>query len=360
MSQKHYWILGICSGVALAVILTVYFSGNTISAESIKQEVSFPDPEEIADPEVSLIAVGDIMLSRDVAAKINKYQDYNYPFLKTADLLKGADLTFGNLETPITPGRKISTGEMVFRSDPEVTEGLTYAGFDILSLANNHILNFGDGGLSDTFWYLKEAKIDFVGAGDSFTDAYQYAIKEVKGIKFAFLAYSYAATANSKVASMDFEKMEHGVAEAAEKADLVIVSMHDSIEYQFFPSNHQKEFAHRAIEAGATLVVGHHPHVVQTAEQYQNGFIIYSLGNFVFDQMWSQETKEGMIAEILFDSSGIKNIQFYPVIIEDFAQPRPASNAEAERIIKRINLDLDKDENSQIPSYYFQYTNNIQ
>lgn len=340
--SKPYWIVGICGGLALAVILAVYFRGNASSAESDVLQLNFPKAEErITNPEVSLIAVGDIMLSRVVGSKMKKYDDYHYPFLKTAEVLQKADLTIGNLESPFTPGREIQTGEMVFRADPEAVAGLTYAGFDILSLANNHTLNFGTEGLNNTFRYLKEVKIDFIGAGEAISDAYQFLIKEVNGIKFAFLAYSYAGSNSSLVAFMDLDKMEKAVKEAKKKADFVIVSMHAGVEYVFIPNNQQIEFAHKAIEAGATLVIGHHPHVVQRVEKYQEGYILYSLGNFVFDQMWSQETREGLISQIFFDSAGIKRIEFYPTIIEDFVQPRFADDLEQERIINRLNIDLE-------------------
>jgi poly-gamma-glutamate capsule biosynthesis protein CapA/YwtB (metallophosphatase superfamily) len=311
-----------------------------VSEETI--EVKTPDPI------VTLMAVGDVMLSRDVDTKIQKYQDYTYPFLKTADLLKSADITFGNLESPITPGRKINTNEMVFRADPEVVEGLNLAGFDVLTLANNHSLNFGKEGLNDTFGYLKDTGIEYIGAGESVSEAYLPTIREAGYITFAFLGYSYAGKAldsyesleyNPTVAFMDTEKMIVDVEQATNLADYVIVSMHDGYEYQFTPNQHQKDFAHAAIDAGAALVVGHHPHVVQTMEEYNNGFILYSLGNFVFDQMWSQETREGIIAEIAFSKRGIEGFEFFPIIIEDYSQPRLANAEEGKIMLNRLDFD---------------------
>ncbi|MFA6272743.1 MAG: CapA family protein [Patescibacteria group bacterium] len=322
---------------------------NTLQNDStpINNNQSFIEPKE-NDSVITIMAVGDIMLSRDVNTKIQKYNDYNYPFLKTADLLKSADITFGNLESPITPGRKINTNEMVFRADPESVEGLKLAGFDLVTLTNNHTLNFGKEGLSDTFKYLNTAGIEYMGAGETVKDAYLPVIKEINGMIFAFLAYSYATEPlsaydsekpNPTLAAMDFDKMKQDVARASESADFVIVSMHDGYEYQFTPNQHQKDFAHAAIESGADLVVGHHPHVVQTMEQYQDGYILYSLGNFVFDQMWSQETREGIIAEITFSKKGISAFEFFPVVIEDYAQPRFADAEEAGVIIERLDFN---------------------
>ncbi|MDD4606982.1 MAG: CapA family protein [Patescibacteria group bacterium] len=298
---------------------------------------------------ILLMAVGDIMLSRDVATKIRQHQNYKYPFLKTAELLKSADITFGNLETAITPGKIVQTESMSFRSDPEIVEGLKYAGFDILSLANNHTPNFGEAGLKDTFKYLQDANISYIGAGNNILEARQPAIKEIKGIKFAFLAYNdtdvvpdnYQATQDrAGTVFMDIDKMKIDVQQAKQKSDVVIVSMHSGTEYTPEPSSRQIEFAHTAIDAGASLVLGHHPHVIQTFEKYKNGFIFYSLGNFVFDQMWSQETREGLIAEIVFEDKDIVGIEFYPTIIEDFSQPRFADAEEEKRILKKLKIDF--------------------
>lgn len=352
--KKQYWILSIGLLLIIAVALTAYFyfRNNPAGDSSNFKGEEYSDRIDLnlsPTKKVSLMAVGDIMLSRDVATKIKKYQDYKYPFLKTTELFKKADLTFGNLETPITPGRVIHTNELTFRSDPEVVEGLIYAGFDILSLANNHTMNFGEKGLKDTLNYLKEAGISYIGAGENRVEAYQPVIKEVKGLKFAFLAYndtnmvpaSYEATENrAGTAFMDIETMQEDVKKAQARADFVIVSMHSGREYTFIPNNRQEEFAHKAIEAGAILVLGHHPHVVQTMEKYQDGYILYSLGNFVFDQMWSQETREGLIAEIIFSPEGIWGIELYPIIIEDFAQPRFATEIEQEPILKRLAQDF--------------------
>jgi hypothetical protein len=123
------------------------FASNLIS-DSVFDIKCFPSSE--INTEVSIIFVGDIMLSRGVAGKMRSYKDYNYPFLKARDYLKTGDLVFGNLETSITEGRKIRGGEMVFRADPEVAESLKESGFSILSLANNHSMNFGEDGIKNT------------------------------------------------------------------------------------------------------------------------------------------------------------------------------------------------------------------
>jgi len=213
--------------------------------------------------------------------------------LKIFDYLSSADITFGNLETPITEGRHILNNEMVFRSNPDTVHVLKKAGFDILSLANNHTMNFDAKGLIDTINYLAKKDILSIGAGKNKIESNtpKYIIKN--NIKFAFLAYndisftpeSYEATNNNPgISFMNIIDMEKSIKIAKENADYVIVSMHSGNEYVEKPNDIQVNFAHKAIDAGADLILGHHPHVVQTIEKYKGKYIFYSLGNFIFDQ----------------------------------------------------------------------------
>ena len=295
------------------------------------------------------MAVGDISFSRGVERIVRKQNDISYPFLKIRDYLKSADLVFGNLETPITEGPEIPDFEMVFRSNPGTEQALKEAGFSVLSLANNHTSNFGEQGLKDTFTYLTEAGIKYVGAGNNKQEANQPVYFEVNDLKFAFLAYndtdvvpfSYEATSNhAGTAFMRIEKMREAVKEAKQKTDFVIVSMHAGIEYVNKPNTSQTNFAREAIDAGADLIIGHHPHVVQIMEKYKGKYIFYSLGNFVFDQPQSQETKEGLAIKIYFAKDGISKVSLLPVVMENLAQPRMANQSEAEKILQRLKFSL--------------------
>jgi poly-gamma-glutamate synthesis protein (capsule biosynthesis protein) len=295
--------------------------------------------------EVSLIAVGDVMLSRGVAQKIKQHNDSDYPFLKTKDYLKSGDLVFGNLETPITAGREIESGEMIFRADSDVAPALKNAGFNVLSLANNHILNFGKKGLEDTLNYLRRAGIKYAGAGENEATANQPVYLEIKEIKFAFLAYNYAdvgpkLASEPTLAFMNPAKMALTVKEAKQNADFVIVSMHAGVEYSAMPNSFQKNFARAAIDAGAEMVIGHHPHVVETMEKYKGKYIFYSLGNFVFDQMWSKETRQGLTLKAVFNKTGLTKIEFFPVLIQDYSQPQIIDGVEAASILNRLKYPL--------------------
>ncbi|MFA6995373.1 MAG: CapA family protein [Patescibacteria group bacterium] len=298
-----------------------------------------------AGAEVSLVAVGDISYSRSVERTVKKQKDINYPFREIRDYLKNADLVFGNLETPITAGREIATGEMIFRSNPGTEQALQETGFSVLSLANNHTPNFGEPGLKDTFNYLRQAGLNYVGAGKNEQEANQPIYLEKKGIKFAWLAYndsdvvpaSYeAGVARTGTAFMRTEKMIKAVREAKQKVDFVIVSMHSGTEYVQGPNNSQINFAHAAIDAGADLIIGHHPHVVQTLEKYQEKYIFYSLGNFIFDQAFSQDTKDGLMIQVYFTKNGISKISLLPLTNKNFAQPSIVTGSEAEKILQRL------------------------
>ncbi|MCK4525473.1 MAG: CapA family protein [Candidatus Andersenbacteria bacterium] len=315
------------------------------SIEEISVEIEMKEVKLEEKDEIKMIAVGDIMLSRAVEQKMIQKNDYKYPFLETADVTKSGDIVFGNLETSIISGRIIQDNEMIFRADPKSVEGLKFAGFNILNLANNHIMNFGKSGLESTIKILDENNILHIGAGTGKEDIYSSVKKEIKGTKFAFLGFTYNSDQrrlpNSNVygvANMEIEKMKECVRKAKLENDIVIVSMHAGTEYKISSSYFQENFARNAIDAGADLIIGHHSHVVQNVEKYKEGYILYSLGNFVFDQMWSNETRLGVIAEIVFRDKKIDNINFIPVKIYDYSQPAILEGKEAEMILERLKF----------------------
>jgi len=278
----------------------------------------------------TLFFVGDIMLNRGIKSVVETYGggNFEFPFFKIADYLKTADILFGNLEGPISDKGKNVGSIYSFRAIPEVLKGLKFAGFDILSVANNHIFDYGREAMEDTLIRLKEAQIEYIGAGFSGKEALSPKIIEKKGTKIVFLAFtnlgekSWEAKENSSgIAWLNKENLKHSIKKAKEEAELIIVSMHYGQEYQLQPTKEQKDFSHLAIDLGADLVIGHHPHVVQPIEQYKRGYIAYSLGNFVFDQNFSKETMEGLLLEVLIKSGKIEKITPRDIKINNFFQP---------------------------------------
>ncbi|MFH1462105.1 MAG: CapA family protein [bacterium] len=289
--------------------------------------------EPSGENQIEIILAGDIMLDRGVKYMVEKEGegDFRFPFLKIADYLKEADILFGNLEGPVSD-KGIDVGSIYsFRMNPKATEGLAFAGFNVLSLANNHVFDYTREALKDTFQRLKTANIDYVGAGFNEKEAYSAVIKEIKGTKIAFLAFtnlgpeSWQATENnSGIAWLDgsgFEKLKNAVWEAQKTADIIIVSLHAGQEYSTQLTQFQKEFAKIAVEAGADLIVGHHPHVIQPNEIYQGKHIFYSLGNFVFDQGFSEETMRGQIVKVLIENKRIEKAEPIDIRINNYFQP---------------------------------------
>lgn len=287
-------------------------------------------PQQIKNRRITLIFVGDIMFDRGVEYMVEKYgqDDFKFTFLKIADYLKRADILVGNLEGPISDkGQKVGS-IYSFRSNPKAIEGLNFAGFDILSVANNHVFDYGREAMEDTFQRLKEAGIDYVGGGFNETEAYSPKIKEIRDTKIAFLSYTNLGSEywrargdKSGISWLDKERMEKEIKTSKDKADIVVVSLHYGEEYFPTPNDLQVSISRAAIDAGADLVIGHHPHVVQRIEKYKEGNIAYSLGNFVFDQAFSEETMTGLLLKVSISHGKITGLFPINVKINQFFQP---------------------------------------
>ena len=269
-----------------------------------------------ADQPIKLVFVGDIMLSRTIGKIMAAKNDWTYPFLQIADVLRSADLTIGNLEGPISnKGTKLGS-IYSFRADPRALVGLSFAGIDVLSLANNHIWDYGPKAFIDTLNLLRSADISYVGAGLNYNEAYRPTIKEVRGTRIAFLAYTNLvppgitqAAPQPTVAFLNLKQIISDVRRAKALADLVIVSFHWGNEYETKHNQNQEALAHAVIDAGADLVIGHHPHVAQEIEEYHGGYIAYSLGNFVFDQNFSSDTKSGLLLKVSLRNKKIEKLE---------------------------------------------------
>ncbi|HBC94428.1 MAG TPA: hypothetical protein DCZ10_16390 [Pelotomaculum sp.] len=196
--------------------------------------------------------------------------DLTYAFAD-AGWFGAADITMVNLENAITDRGYKAPKQFNFRMPPKYTQVLLNGGIDIVNLANNHVWDYGTIGLQDTIAYLDTAGIEHVGAGESIDAAAAPAIIEVKGKRIGFLGFYF-----------NEGNVEEGVAALRQKSDVVVVNFHWGTERSNYPDGYQVALAHRAIDAGADLVIGHHPHVLQGMERYKGGVIAYSLGNFVF------------------------------------------------------------------------------
>lgn len=318
----------------------------------------------------SLNFVGDILAARAIELTMRK-QGYDYPFLKIKDQLADADMTFANLETPLigdkTTGRTTPGGTTVFRGDTVFAETLKDVGIDIISLANNHMKDQGSKGITSTLAALSSAGILHAGAGQNLTEARKMAVFSISSkinseslpVRVGLLAYndtdvvpsSYHATEDQSGTNiMDIERLKADVIANRDEADILLVSMHSGTEYVDYANTRQIAFAHAAIDAGADMVIGHHPHVLQPIEVYKGKYIFYSLGNFIFDQPWP-DTKQSVLVKMnvgLKYENGAWKLQetrpfITPLTIAQF-QPQPIGNATSAaylNVIKRFKFPYD-------------------
>lgn len=285
--------------------------------------------------EITIIATGDVIPARSVNSKMVTLHDFTYPFVKTALFLKKADAVFINLESPFVSGCQPTLEGMVFCGDERSVDGLSYAGVSVASVANNHAGNYGVEGMKNTVRLLSSKNIKITGLGEP-------AILQIKDKTFGFLGFNDIGIGGAGIAQADPKQITLEVSTLRHQVDFVIVTFHWGIEYQSDPTERQRFLAHAAIDAGADLIIGNHPHWVQGVEQYKGKFITYAHGNYVFDQMWSQETREGVIGQYTFDRNGLKNVAFFPVIIDDYSQPRFATEVEGLNILNRMKTSSEK------------------
>ena len=304
-----------------------------------------PSPSAVPVRETVTIAlVGDLLPAGRVAEAMRR-EGADYPFRKAKPVLESADLAVGNLETPFTSrGVPAENKQYVFKAAPEHAAALREAGFDALSLANNHILDQGLEGLEDTIAHLKEAGLAFMGAGQNEKEAYAPAMLERNGITVALIGLSRvvpevswkAGPRNPGVAeAYDTTRAIAAIREADEKADVVVVYMHWGVERNDQPEPYQREMGRAFIDAGADLVVGCHPHVLQGFEPYKGRWIAYSLGNFVFTTTGLSKTQETGVLVAECEKSGACALRFHPMFADKF-QPAPMEPEAARKLLERI------------------------
>lgn len=348
LSIQAVFLLLILFMIGFLIVQNFNLAKNSQQKELLNQSNQSISGKSETPTDVSLIAVGDIMLSRSVGRTV-ALQGSDYPFANITSYLKSADFVFANLETPISAGPPVPDGDFSFHSDPSVVKGLVDAGVSMVSIANNHVPNAGTQGVVDTINYLDQANIGHAGAGSNEAAAEAPYYFQKNGIRFALLAYNdkdvvpanYSAGVNHPGTNfMDTVKVARNVAAAKEDADIVIVSMHAGHEYHDIPDVDQVNFAHAAIDAGADIVIGTHPHVVQPVELYKGKYIIYCLGNFVFDQGFSYEVEHGMTVKLDFDKVGLTSIQYNPIVIKNLSQPELVTDqADIQKTDARLMLE---------------------
>lgn len=323
--KKSHWF-SVCLA-ACVICLAACVSTRPVTVSDTSPEQSEVSPERDEGAAVSIAAVGDIMLGGKAEAFLER-KGYDYPFAATAHLLRSADIAIGNLETPLTDrGGPVVDKTYLFRNPPDkVAPALKSAGFDIVNLANNHVLDYGAEGLRDTIDALNRIGIAHVGAGMNLQEARRAVVLTLpNGQTAGFLGYSNTFPeefwATSALPGTAFGHVEHVQNDvrvlAAQGVDIIVVSFHWGRERQTELRSYQPLLAHAAIDAGADLVIGHHPHILQGVERYKQGLVLYSLGNYTF-ATFSNSVHTSVVARVDFRGGRFERLTMTPININNF------------------------------------------
>ena len=356
------YLLALIVVVALAVVVGLSLTHGagevTTSDARARSSVDF-EPIPQAESRASFLAVGDILLSRGVAQRMRQQRDPLLPFRSLGELLNSTDFNFGNLESPVSGNDEVKGRGLVFNTATDDLAGLRKYNFRILNLANNHSLDQRLAGLERTRRILSDWGIDYVGVGENKAEAWEPRVITANSIRIGFLGASYASindggvVHNENVARIeDLTELKDALTKLKSQADFIVVTMHAGIEFKRYPHSSQIAFARAAVDFGADLVIGAHPHWIQTIEQYQGKYIFYSLGNFVFDAN-REDTSQGLTLKVVLRKqkfpkpnldqlkqagfAELERIELVPVVIQQYS-PRPATDSESQLILKKIGI----------------------
>ena len=288
--------------------------------------------QEAASPDsYTIFFAGDVMLDRGVAFYVARRgdDDWRFPWRFVADRLRLFDIVFVNHEGVMSAVGQDAGGVHSFNFPIAALDGLLFAGVDVVSLANNHSFDWGAAALCDTVRRLHTNNIGTVGAGCSYDEANAPHVHSfTDGSSVGFLGYTpfyhpngAAGHRSPGLSEYDPVAMRQRVAALREQVDVVVVSLHWGEEYQPRSNAEQQRVGRMLIDAGVDIVVGHHPHVAQEVEEYNGGWILYSLGNFIFDQYFSQETMEGLTAIATVQGGEVVSVVTEKVSLSRYYQP---------------------------------------
>jgi len=327
------------SSAALLSILLMASSSHALAADAAPGQTT-PSGDLVVS------AVGDIMLDAS-SRPVMEGLGYDYPYVHVRQYFSGSQIVFGNLEGPLTDrGTPEGDKKFVFHSPPaKVSAALKDAGFNVVSLANNHMLDYGAEGLAQTVETLDAAGIQHAGAGSDLMAARKPALLTVNGQRIAILAYSltlpenfYAGAKNAGTAFAHEDQVREDVIAARKQADIVLVSFHWGQEGKTDLREYQTRIGHLAIDSGASAVIGHHPHILQGIERYKDGIILYSMGNFTFGSYSGHATRSA-IAQLHFHNGRLQQLQMIPINVNNFEvqfQPQPLQGEGADGVIANL------------------------
>jgi len=307
----------IYSALLIVSILTFFqFLPLSFSSNPISPFISSFTPTSTPTPIPSLVTLGlmgDLGLGRMITQTARNKNDFSWSFSGLSSWLRQNDLNLANLESPIIENcPTLSLSTFTFCGDTRFLPQLQYHKF-FFNLSNNHILNFGQDGLVQTKNYLREYSLPFV---YSHQEATEFNLQTVNNISFGFIGFDLTGTH-----SFDPEHIKTLVVKYDSQVDWLIVSLHWGAEYLSRPEPWRLDLAHQLIDRGADIIHGHHPHVWQTPEVYQNRPIFYSFGNFIFDQNWSYNTSHSNIVRLVLSKDKIISQETFPIEIRQNSRP---------------------------------------
>lgn len=340
MKNFKKFLLMVVSVLVVAIILYTFKFFNSLNYED-KNKIE----NNVSDVKIAKIVANGDILYHDVlywsAKNNNGSYDFDPYFEYVKDIISGADLAIGDYEGTISDKHSLS-GYPLFNAPKEVAQSMKNIGYDIVDLAHNHILDTGLYGLKNTYKQFKDIGLTPIGVYvESNREQANIVVKEVNGIKIAFLAYSYGFNGlesslskeeyNNYLSDLDEEKMKREIEKAEQIADVTIIMPQMGIEYNIYPTDAQKKLYRKMIDWGADVVLGGHPHVVEPAEIIEKDnnkkLIIYSMGNFISNQTYEMMagvanrkwTERGLLMDITFEKNGdntvIKNAKAHPTIV---------------------------------------------
>ncbi len=311
----------------LIVVLTLLFQSGQVFAQ---------------DSVVTVCFGGDVTFANHFQWHVGKR--YDYPF-KKLDCFRTADIAVVNLENPLTTNGTPRNKAFLFRALPEFVRVLVNGGIDIVNLANNHIYDYSQGGLLETIRHLDQAEIEHIGAGANMKQARKPVIRNVRGTRLGFLGYyglrphsdCHPATKDSAGTALRHLKfIRQDIQKLRNQVDFIIINFHWGHEKENYPKEDQIFVAHKTIDYGADLIIGHHPHVWQGIEKYKDGIIAYSLGNFIFGGN-SRTYEQSAVLKVRFVRGRHKRIQAQVLPIEiKFWQPELVTGEKAVQQIEQI------------------------
>lgn len=308
-----------------------------------------PTPSPITPELTTLLFTGVIVPARCVQAAIDEHDDPDYPYIEVRELIAQADLAVGTLNATISdyPARTGCVSTYVLVGGSENADALARAGFDVMSVATNHIKNCGESNCGDRAFFdtlanLRRVDIRPVGAGENLAHAMQPVVVKLNGVRFGIVSLgqieplAFAGETTPGIAVLSEENLRAAIIAAREMSDVVVVMPHWGPEDVPTPNWIQRDLARVAVEGGADLVVGNHTHVVQAVEEVDGVMVFYGLGNFVFDQTWSRDHQQGVILQVSFEGDRYAGYEFIPTHVDGDGRVHIAKEDEAAEILDRI------------------------